>query len=202
MSDSNARVEQFRQQAEKNPTDPLGFFSLGRAYLEAGQFDPAVLALQRTLALDSKLSRAYQLLARAQLALGRRVEALASLREGLIVSHQRGDLMVKNELLAMFAELNETPPEIDAPVPADLGANQVLDRRTGRPGTRLSRPPFRTALGRLIFENVSAESWKEWIAQGTKVINELRLPMHDPAAQKVYDRHMIEFLNLQDLIEK
>jgi Fe-S cluster biosynthesis and repair protein YggX len=31
---------------------------------------------------------------------------------------------------------------------------------------------------------------------GTKVINELRLPLSDPQAQKIFDQHMREFLNL------
>ena len=31
---------------------------------------------------------------------------------------------------------------------------------------------------------------------GTKVINELRLPLSDPQAQKVWDQHIREFLNL------
>ena len=77
----------------------------------------------------------------------------------------------------------------------------MLDARTGRAGRRLPRPPFKTAMGQVIYDNVSAESWKEWIAQGTKVINELRLPMHDPAAGKVYDQHMIDFLNLREALD-
>jgi Fe-S cluster biosynthesis and repair protein YggX len=32
---------------------------------------------------------------------------------------------------------------------------------------------------------------------GTKVINELRLPMNDPQAQKIYEQHMVEFLGLR-----
>ena len=32
---------------------------------------------------------------------------------------------------------------------------------------------------------------------GTKVINELRLPLNDPQAQKLDDQHMLEFLNLR-----
>jgi hypothetical protein len=31
---------------------------------------------------------------------------------------------------------------------------------------------------------------------GTKVINELRLPLSDPQAQKLWDQHVREFLNL------
>ena len=84
-----------------------------RAQLESCANDDAVLSLQRALALDAKLSRAYQLLARAQLALGRRGEALKSLRDGVTVAHQRGDQMPKNEMLAMFGELGETPPELN-----------------------------------------------------------------------------------------
>ncbi len=38
--------------------------------------------------------------------------------------------------------------------------------------------------------------WQEWVGMGTKVINELRLPMYDPVAQETYDKHMVEFLSL------
>lgn len=202
MNDAAQRIEQFRKLTQDNPADPLGFFSLGRAQLEAGSHDDAVLALQRALALDTRLSRAYQLLARAQLALGRREEALKSLRDGVLVAHQRGDQMPKNEMLAMFVDLGEQPPELHAPTSNVVGEGQVLDARTGRPGSRLRKPPLKGVLGQVIYDNVSAESWKEWIAQGTKVINELRLPMHDPAAGKVYDQHMIDFLNLRELLDK
>lgn len=202
MNDSANRIEQFRKLTLENPADPLGFFSLGRAQLDAGQNDDAVLSLQRALALDTKLSRAYQLLARAQLALGRREEALKTLNDGVIVAHQRGDQMPKNEMLAMFGELGVAPPEFNAPTSTVAGEGQVVDVRTGRVGTRLKKPPLRGVLGQVIYDNVSAESWKEWIAQGTKVINELRLPMHDPAAGKVYDQHMIDFLNIRDALDK
>ncbi len=33
---------------------------------------------------------------------------------------------------------------------------------------------------------------------GTKVINELRLPLSDPQAQKIFAQHEKEFLNLGD----
>jgi Fe-S cluster biosynthesis and repair protein YggX len=32
---------------------------------------------------------------------------------------------------------------------------------------------------------------------GTKLINELRLPLSDPKAQKIFDQNMMEFLNLR-----
>lgn len=201
-SDVLARVEQFRKVTEQSPSDPLGFFSLGRALVEAQRSDDAVLALQRALALDSKLSRAYQLLARAQLALGRRVEAVKTLNEGVIVAHQRGDQMPKNEMIAMLQEQGEKPPEFHVPGSTTVGEGQVLDIRTGRVGARMARRPFKNKLGEIIYDNISAESWKEWIGQGTKVINELRLPLNDPSAQRVYDQHMIDFLNLRELCDR
>lgn len=202
MSDAASRIEDYRRATQDNPADPLGFFALGRAQLESGQHDDAVLSLQRALALDSRLSRAYQLLARAQLALGRRAEAVKSLNDGVMIAHQRGDQMPKNEMLAMFAELGEAAPSLHSQSKPDVvGEGQVLDSRTGRAGPRLPRPPLKGVLGQVIYDNVSVPTWKEWIAQGTKVINELRLPMHDPAAGKVYDQHMIDFLNLRELLD-
>jgi Fe-S cluster biosynthesis and repair protein YggX len=202
MPDTMERIEQFKKATEMNPTDPLGFFSLGRALVDSGRFDDAVLALQRALALDGKLSRAYQLLAKAQLGLGRKAEGIKTLVDGVTVAHQRGDQMPKNEMIAMLVEQGEQPPEFHAPGSTAVGEGQVLDVRTGRVGSKLPKPPFKNQLGQLIFENISAESWKEAIAHGTKVINELRLPLHDPAAQKVWDQHIIDFLNLRDLVEK
>jgi Fe-S cluster biosynthesis and repair protein YggX len=200
MSDS--RIDQFLRATQQNPADPLGFFSLGRAQVEAGRFDDAVLSLQRALALDAKLSRAYQLLARAQLGLTRNSEAIKTLTDGVTIAHQRGDQMPKNEMIAMLNELGAAVPQFQVAVDAPVGEGQVFDQRSQRPGTRMVKPPLRNALGNIIFENVSVESWKEWIGQGTKVINELRLPMHDPSAQKVYDQHMIDFLNLREICEK
>ena len=74
---------------------------------------------------------------------------------------------------------------------------EVLCSRCGRINRKLPAPPFRNAQGQLIYEKVCADCWREWIGMGTKVINELRLPLSDPQAQKVFDQHMYEFLNLK-----
>jgi len=195
------RVAQLRQATERFPTDPLGFFSLGRALLESNEHHDAIGNLQCALALDSKLSKAYLLLAKSQLAMGRSEEATKSLTDGLLVAHQRGDFMVKNEIIDQLKLLGAPVPDFDVPREnQDIGEGQVLDKRTGKVGSRLKKPPFRNAMGQVIFDNISAESWKEWVAMGTKVINELRLPLHDPKAQKVYDDHMVDFLNIKDLL--
>ena len=56
----------------------------------------------------------------------------------------------------------------------------------------MAERPFKGPLGEKVWANVCQQCWKEWIAMGTKVINELRLPMHDPQAQEMYDKHMAE----------
>jgi tetratricopeptide (TPR) repeat protein len=70
MAEMSARIEQFRKMAEADPDNELGHLSLGRAYLEAGMNAEAIGALGRALALNPKLSRAYQDLAAAYLKLG------------------------------------------------------------------------------------------------------------------------------------
>ena len=52
MIDQN-RINRFKQMTEADPTNELGFFSLGRAYIDAGQAAEAIPALQRVLALNS-----------------------------------------------------------------------------------------------------------------------------------------------------
>jgi Fe-S cluster biosynthesis and repair protein YggX len=53
-------------------------------------------------------------------------------------------------------------------------------------------------LGTTILATVCAECWGEWTQAEVMVINELRLNFMDPAAQQVLERHMREFLLLDE----
>jgi Fe-S cluster biosynthesis and repair protein YggX len=53
-------------------------------------------------------------------------------------------------------------------------------------------------VGKWIQENISAETWRAWIGQGTKVINELRLDLSREQDQDVYDTHMREYLGIDN----
>lgn len=79
---------------------------------------------------------------------------------------------------------------------AQLDASGFRCRRCGRPGPRLKARPFKGDLGERVLENTCQACWQEWVRMGTRVINELRLPLHEPKAQELYDRHMKEFLLL------
>jgi Fe-S cluster biosynthesis and repair protein YggX len=197
MPDS-MRIEQFRKMAADDPNNEIGHFSLGRALLEAGEFAEASKSLQRVIALNPNISKAYQLLGDAQLKLGLRDLGIETLKNGARVANQRGDLMPKNEMLRKLTELGVDMPELtqQKAKPTELGEGQIQCNRCNQIKPKMAHPPFSNAQGKLIQEKICADCWREWIGMGTKVINELRLPLSDPQAQKVFDQHMLEFLNL------
>jgi Fe-S cluster biosynthesis and repair protein YggX len=198
MTESNPRIEQFRKMANDDPSNPMGHFSLGRELLAAEDPAGAVAPLKRVLELDPNISKVYQLLATAQLKLQKAGEAAETLQQGVRIAHERGDMMPKNEMIKMLQELGASVPELQSKGPAQaVGEGQVVCSRCGQVKPKMAHPPFSNAQGKQIHEKVCADCWREWIGMGTKVINELRLPLADPQAQKVFDQHMKEFLNLE-----
>ena len=197
MSDNKDRIAQFRKMATDDPGNALGHFSLGRELLNVGQAAEAAASFERVLEIDPNLSRAHQLLASALLKLGRRDEAIGRLTEGVKVAASRGDVMPKNEMARMLRDLGAPVPETGAARQAvEIGEGQVHCKRCGRVAARLPKPPMRNDFGKEVYDNICADCWREAIGFGTKVINELRLPMNDPQASKLWDQHVREFLNL------
>jgi Fe-S cluster biosynthesis and repair protein YggX len=198
MADSASRIEQFKKMANDDPNNELGHFSLGRAYLDAGNFTESATSLQRCLAINPKLSKAYQLLAAAMLKLGQRDQAIAQLAAGVKIAHERGDVMPKNDMLRELKELGAPVPELKSTEPEKpVGQGEVHCQRCGKVAPKMPSAPFSNAQGQEIFAKICATCWREWIGMGTKVINELRLPLNDPKAQKIFEQHMMEFLNLR-----
>jgi Fe-S cluster biosynthesis and repair protein YggX len=198
MNEQAERIEQFRKMTEADPKNELGHFSLGRALLDSGNAPEAAKSFQRVIALNPNIGKVYQLLSQAQLKQDQRDLAIETLKTGVRTAHNRGDLMPKNDMLKALKDLGIDLPEYSAPQAAQaVGEGEVLCRRCGMVKRKLPSPPFRNKQGQEIFEKICADCWREWIGMGTKVINELRLPLSDPQAQKVYDQHMVEFLNLR-----
>jgi Fe-S cluster biosynthesis and repair protein YggX len=199
VSESASRIAQFQKMASDDPGNELGHFSLGRAYLDDNQFAEAVTSFDRALAINPNLSKAYQLAATALLRLDKRDAAIARLTEGVKVADARGDVMPRGEMVKMLQDLAAPVPELASSrqAPAQVGEGQVLCKRCGKVKPRLPGQPMRNDFGKQVYENICADCWRDAIGQGTKVINELRLPMNDPQASKVWDQHIREFLNLQ-----
>ena len=58
----------------------------------------------------------------------------------------------------------------------------------------LDTPPHPGSLGQRIYENVSAEGWKQWVERLTMSINENGLNTADKDSIEVIEKHMIGFL--------
>lgn len=58
----------------------------------------------------------------------------------------------------------------------------------------LPYPPFKGALGEKVYNSVSQDAWKQWLAHSTMVINENRLNPAEADAQKVLEKQLEDFL--------
>ena len=111
----------------------------------------------------------------------------------------RGELMPRDEMVALLKSVDApVPPVKDVRTAAQAaGEGEVLCLRCGQVKKQLAKPPFRNDFGRAVYAHTCVDCWQEAIRLGTKVINELRLPLADPQAQKIWDQHIREFLHLE-----
>ncbi|CAN5729071.1 hypothetical protein BH11PLA1_BH11PLA1_05780 [soil metagenome] len=215
--DIDKRIAQFENMAQADPTNEMAHFSLGKALADAGRPADAARSYLRCVQLVPDMSKAYQLAGEMFVKAGNPDDAAQILMQGYTVAARKGDLMPKTAMANLLKELGRTLPEVpgapaassavslggagDAPYDASvpLPEGMILDRKTGRPGTKMPRPPFKGALGAWIAAHVSHETfYKGWVPQGTKVINELRLDLSREKDQELYDQHMREYLGYEE----
>ncbi len=190
------KIERFTQMTQADPQNDLGFFSLGKAYVDGDEFRQAIPPLLKALQLNASLSPAYVLLAEAQRKVGDPESAVNTLQKGYRIAQEKGDLMPRNKMATMLQELGSAPPE-EKPVeftPELAAAGNIQCRRCGRVAPKMNERPFSGPLGEEIHQSVCNPCFQLWIRQGTKVINELRLNLTEASAQDIYDTHMKEFL--------
>jgi Fe-S cluster biosynthesis and repair protein YggX len=65
--------------------------------------------------------------------------------------------------------------------------------KIGREAEGLDRPPFPNALGKRLFESVSKEGWKLWLAHSTMLINEYRLDLSSKQGTEMLLKQCEEF---------
>lgn len=211
-TDIDQRIAQWEKMTQADPQNDMGWFSLGNAYKDAHRLEDADRALAQALQLNPTMSRAYQLRGQVLIGLNRNQDAGQVLTQGYTIAAERGDVMPQRAMGSLLEKLGLPIPQVKTPTGSVAsaetsgvsgvsgvvsgGGQTVLDRRTGRPGTRLPDPPIRGPLGKFIYDHYSLETWREWIGMGTKVINELRLDFSNVEHQKVYDRHMMEWLGI------
>ena len=120
--------------------------------------------------------------------------------KGYEIAARKGDVMPRDAMANLLENIGRERPitKVEPTTPADGDA--FLCKASGRTGTRLAEPPMRGSLGQWIYDNVCSEMWQTWIAQGTKVINELRLDFSREEDQKVFDQYMCEFLGIDEAL--
>lgn len=200
MTMTTDRIAQFEKMAREDPTNDMAHFSLGNAYLQSGRAAEAAQSFENCIAINPGMSKAYQLGGQAMIAAGWADKAVAVLNKGYDVAAAKGDRMPQQAMEDLLRSIGREPPQISKTHRGTTTTTSAgfVCRRTSRPGTKMTEPPFRGPIGKWIQENISAETWRAWIGQGTKVINELRLDFSRDQDQETYDQHMREYLGIDN----
>jgi Fe-S cluster biosynthesis and repair protein YggX len=199
--DINARIAQFETMVrpEADPDNDMAWFSLGGAYAQAGRHADAAAAYTRCFTINPDMSKAFQLAGKALIDAGNTDQAAAVLTRGYTVAAKKGDFMPRKAMGELLKTLGIEPPSVEgAKQDSPLPTGTFVCHRTGRPGTKMTRPPFKGAVGQWIADNISRETFDDWIKQGTKVINEMRLDLSRDDHAETYDQHMREYLGIDD----
>jgi Fe-S cluster biosynthesis and repair protein YggX len=199
--DPEKRIEQFQRLIADDPSNDMAYFSLGNAFLESDRFNEAGETFDQCAKINEAMTKAYQLAGDAYIKAGLIDQAKVVLIKGYIESTTRGDMLPKKAIAELLKAIDTPLPEVADSKPAAEKTKAVGDfkcSKTGDMGTKLSRAPFRNAMGLWIQENISTQTFNEWILLGTKIINELRLDLSRDEHDAVYEYAMRIFLGFND----
>jgi Flp pilus assembly protein TadD len=98
MSVTDNRLEQLRLIAEREPDDEVAQYGFGKACLNNGLLEEAISALTRATQLNPGYSAAYRDLGRALSEAGRVHDSIRTLRSGIRVAQEQGDLQTVREM--------------------------------------------------------------------------------------------------------
>lgn len=202
MMDVAQRIAQFETMVrpEADPNNDMAWFSLAQAYADAGRHADAATAFLRCTTLNPVMSKAYQLAGKALIESGQRDQAVSILTEGYKVATRRGEYLPQKGIKELLESLGAPVPEAEVAHVPIAPEGSFLCARTGRPGNKMARPPFRGPVGAWIAEHIAQETWDDWVRQGTKVINEMRLDLSRDEDGETYDRQMREYLGIDDAL--
>jgi Fe-S cluster biosynthesis and repair protein YggX len=202
MMDVAQRIAQFETMVrpEADPNNDMAWFSLAQAYADAGRHAEAAAAFLRCTTLNPVMSKAYQLAGKALIESGQRDQAIAILTDGFRVASRRGEYLPQKGIHDLLESLGAPVPQPEVAQTPVAPEGSFVCTRTGRPGNKMGRPPFRGPVGLWISEHISQETWEDWVRQGTKVINEMRLDLSRDEDSETYDRQMREYLGIDDAL--
>lgn len=202
--DPEKRISQFQRLIADDPSNDMAYFSLGNAFLQSDRFDEAADTFAQCAKINEAMTKAYQLAGDAYIRAGHTDKAKMILTQGYIEATTRGDMLPKNAIAELLESINAPLPEIEdkSAEPAPLPTGDFRCLKSGEMGHKIARAPFRNAMGLWIQENISNETFTEWIHLGTKIINELRLDLSRDDHDAVYEYGMRIFLGFSDELYK
>ena len=200
--DPQTRITQFQRLIADDPSNDMAYFSLGNAFLQNEQFQEAGDTFAKCAQINEAMTKAYQLAGDAYIKAGQVDQAKTILTQGYIEATTRGDLLPKNAIADLLASINEPLPEVTNTAPAQqapaASTGDMTCAKTGAKGDRMPRAPFKNAMGQWIQDNITKQTFDEWIGMGTKIINELRLDLSRDEHDAVYDYAMRVYLGIND----
>ena len=200
--DLERRIAQFERMASADHDNEMAHFSIGNAYLQAGRAAEAAKCFESCIAIAPEMSKAYQLAGQSMIDAGWEDKAVEVLMKGYEVAAGKGDRMPQEAIAKLLQSIGREPPKLAAEVEAAAAklreSGTFICQRTGSAGHQMTKPPFKGPVGAWIHANIAEETWQDWIRQGTKVINELRLDLSRENDAITYDRHMHEYLGVDE----
>ena len=196
------RIERFEHMAKADPENEMAHFSLGNAYAQVGRHAEAAGSFEECIRINPDMSKAWQLCGQEMVKAGWEDKAVKILEQGYEIAASKGDLMPRDAIAETLRSIGKEPPTLSEEVTERAEelkqSGAFVCGRTGKAGTKMEHVPFKGPIGEWIKVNIAQETWIEWIGQGTKVINELRLDLSREEDQDTYDRHMHEFLGVDE----
>jgi Fe-S cluster biosynthesis and repair protein YggX len=77
-------------------------------------------------------------------------------------------------------------------------SRSVFCRKHQKELPALDTPPMPGAKGQELMEQVSKQAWQEWMEHQTRLINEKRLKVFEPATRKYLQKQMEKFFNNEE----
>lgn len=98
---ANPKIEPLKKLLAMDPNEDMAWFGLGKAYQGDGNFQDAVSALERCIAVKPTYSAAYFALAESLQKIGQLDRCRQICDQGIEVSTKNGDAMVTKNLQAL-----------------------------------------------------------------------------------------------------
>ncbi len=101
----NPRIEPLKKVLALEPDDDVAWFGLGKAYMDDGNWEEAVAALESCIRVKPSYSAAYYALAQSLQTLRRFERCREVCETGIEVSRKNGDAMVTKNLESLKSSL-------------------------------------------------------------------------------------------------